>query len=187
MQLADLFARLAPAAPSGHVSDGQIRAYYRAHRAELVAPVVRDFQLATFPAAATARRARVAVARGESFPALAGRLSAGTKATVLKNVSSGNVGPFLRPAMFATPVGRAGSFPTRFGYTVYKVLSSRGGGRIPSYRRVRRQVKASLRIGREQQRTAALLASVRRRWQPQTRCAPAYVGELCANAPKRLR
>lgn len=89
--------------------------------------------------------------------------------------------------MFATPVGDAGSFLTRFGPTVYKVLSTRGGGRPPSYRRVRRQVKASLRVGRGQRRSAALLASVRRRWQPQTTCAPAYVVELCAHTSKRSK
>lgn len=184
--LGDLIARLAPALP-GRVADGQARAYYRAHRSELVAPLVRDFQVATFPVAATASRARAAVGRGESFSAVAGRVSPGTKATVLKNVSRGNVGPFTRPVMFATPVGHAGSFSTRFGTTVYKVLSSRGGGPPPSYRRARRQVEASLRVKRDQQRTSALLASVRRRWQPQTMCAPAYFVELCAHAPKRSK
>jgi foldase protein PrsA len=170
------------------VTSQDILAFYKKNKARLGTPLTRDLRVVLTRDAATAAKAKAALASGQSFSSVVKKYSIdpATKATggVLSGLSKGQQEPTFDKAIFAAPKGKLqGPIKTQFGYYVFKVQKE-----TPASQQTLKQASPAIRqqldAQNKQKADDDFNTQLRNKWKSKTNCADAFVMTQCKNAPK---
>jgi foldase protein PrsA len=172
----------------GDVSDDDIEEYYEENKERFAQPERRDLRVVLTKTEAKANEAKQAIESGESFKAVAKRLSideaSKTQGGKLPGVAKGQQEKAFDDAIFAAEEDTlTGPVKTQFGWYVFEVTKI-----TPMSQQTLEQAKETIRnllkSEREQKALDDFVKQFREKYKDETKCADEYVIEDCDNAPK---
>lgn len=176
--------------PSASVTGAQVARYYAAHSSRFVNPPVRHTLMVVTHSLVGALRARAALARGESWGAVAKRWSVNSSAIIggAFAVVGGAQSRALEHAVFAAKRGRivgpvqALSAPAARSddYYLFEVTGAQPGSAQP-LAQVAGQIRETMIQELHARSWAAFAAAYEKRWSAHTLCASGYVVAECRN------
>ncbi len=170
------------------VTNKDILDFYKKNKARLGTPLTRDLRVVLTRDAATAAKAKAALASGQSWSSVVKKYSIdpATKATggVLSGLSKGQQEPTFDKAIFSAPKGQLqGPIKTQFGYYVFQVQKE-----TPASQQTLKQATPAIRqqldAQNKQKADDTFNTQLRNKWKAKTNCADAFVMTQCKNAPK---
>jgi foldase protein PrsA len=173
---------------SDKVTEQQITDYYNRNKQRFGQPERRDLRLVLTSTEAKARRAKAALADGDSWKSVARRFSLDTATKAqggkLAGVTAGQQEQALDDAIFSAAKAKlTGPVQTQFGYYVFEVTRE-----TRASQQTRDQAKTTIEqllISEKQQKMFDdFTKDFRAKWKARTRCQEGFVTQDCENAPK---
>lgn len=168
------------------VTRQDVAEYYKENRQQFGAPASRDVLVILTKTREQADRAKAALARGESWAAVAKRSSLDVaskdRGGKLQSVTKGQQLEPIDEVVFAAKENvTGGPVKTQFGYYLYRVTSVRKGNQ-QSMREATPTIERVLLSQNRQKAVDAFLKEFRARWTARTNCREGYVIAECRNA-----
>jgi len=189
VRISQIFKQLL-AKHSATVTPAQIASYYASHQTQFGTPESRDIRIVRTNSAATADAAKAALAKGQSWTAVAKKYSvdAATKGHggLLSGVTKGQEEHALDQAAFAAPVNKVlGPIHGSFGYYVLEVIKIKAA----THQTLVQATPVIKQLLTTQSQTAAQNAvdkAAKSHWFSKTTCGHAYLMADCQGykAPK---
>jgi parvulin-like peptidyl-prolyl isomerase len=170
----------------GQVSNAQAEKYYNNNKSKYGASEKRSVRLLSTKTEAEAAKAKKEVQSGQSFTAVAKRVSTDPTAKVnggvLNGVVKGQEEQTLDNAIFSAQKGvLSGPLKTPFGYYVYEVTSIAPGSQ-QSYAQAKQSIKTQLAATQGQEALTKFVKEFKARWKAKTDCRAAYQVADCKQA-----
>ena len=171
------------------VSDAQIKTYYDKNKARFAQPERRDLRIVLTKDQAKANEAKAAISGGQSWKAVAKRLSidqaSKNQGGVLLAVAKGQQEPSLDKAVFAAKKGQlSGPVKTQFGFYVFQVTKV-----TPKSQQTQQQaaqtIKGILASENQQKALDKFIKDFQKEWKEKTNCKKGFVTQDCKNAPEQ--
>jgi foldase protein PrsA len=170
------------------VSDQQVQAYYDKNKRRFAQPERRDLRLVLTRDKARADQAKAALEGGQSWKAVAKRLSTDqaskSQGGALKGVAKGQQEPALDKAVFAAQKGELqGPVKTQFGWYVFSVQKVTPASQ-QSLKDASQTIKGILASENQQKALDKFIKDFQKEWKEKTDCRKGFVTQDCSNAPK---
>jgi foldase protein PrsA len=173
------------------VTDAQIQAYYNKNESRFATPERRNLLIVLTKTEAQAKKAKAALASGQSWAAVAKRYSIDQQSKKqggkLTGVAKGQQEKAFDTAAFAAKKSKVvGPVKTQFGWYVLQVTKI-----TPAKQQSLADSKASIKqiLSSQNQQTAlkAFGEDYRKRYKDKTECRDGFVVQDCSNAPKQSK
>jgi foldase protein PrsA len=167
----------------------QITAYYNKNKTRFATPETRDVRIVLTKTEAKASEAKQALAKGDSWKAVANKYSndqaSKAKGGLLPGIAKGQQEKALDDAIFGAKKGQVGGpVKTQFGWYVFEVDKV-----TPASQQTQQQaettIKQLLTSQNQQNALNSFVKTFQTEWKAKTNCRTGYVTQDCKNAPKQ--
>jgi foldase protein PrsA len=172
------------------VTDGQIAAYYAAHKSQFGTPATRNLRIVLTKSSSQANAAKAALAGGQSWNAVAKKYSIDpatkNKGGAMENVSQGSTDKALEQAAFSAPLNKViGPIKGQFGFYVVEVTKITPGTQ-KSLAQESSLIRQTLIAQGQSNAQQAVDNAAKKHWLGQTKCRSDYAMADCSGfkAPK---
>jgi foldase protein PrsA len=167
------------------VTEEQIAAHFKHNKARFMQPEQRDLRVVVTPTKAEAAAARAALARGESWSAVARRNSidrpSRSQGGRMLRVTRAEQDKALGDAVFGAPMGRlSGPVKAEDGYYVFEVTRV-FRARQQTLDEARPTIERLLVSERRRKQLNEFTEEFREKWRSRTECREGYVTSDCKN------
>jgi foldase protein PrsA len=172
----------------GKISDADVQAYYDKNKKRFAQPERRNLRVVLTKTKARAQKAKRALARRQSWKAVAKRYSiddaSKNQGGRLRDVAKGQQEKALDQAVFKAKKGKVeGPVKTQFGWYVFEVTKVTPASQ-QSLEQSRETIRNLLKSQRQQKSLDKFIKDFREEYKDKTACADDFTIAECKNAPK---